>query len=287
MMASGPLRFRTPLIEELPTAHTKQAPGFAYVAFDPNYDPARAQLKPTSSKRGRNQITGSQTEAQREAFTARQQREIQRRIDALNVDNSKDVNIPIPKKPGEHKAGSQRDGKTTNTKKILASGKTFAHYLDDEEAELARNGGRTGPVEHEIKPDSQRASKTPIARRKVREEKRASADLPPTSSRRESTNRTSEDIEMPDVDDEDSTDDTDGLSALISKAELEALLNAPPLSFNQARVAPPPPNAPPPRTFCEMCGYWGRMKCLKCGNRYCSVRCKDVHDKEKCLKFYA
>jgi zinc finger HIT domain-containing protein 1 len=72
-----------------------------------------------------------------------------------------------------------------------------------------------------------------------------------------------------------------------SEAEIQALLNAPPLTYNQARSAPPPADAPPPRRFCEVCGYFGRARCMKCGVMTCSVMCKDTHDEQRCLKFYA
>ena len=86
---------------------------------------------------------------------------------------------------------------------------------------------------------------------------------------------------------EDDEDEYDAIPALPSEAEMEALLSAPPLTYNQARAAPPPPGAPPPRRFCETCGYWGRVKCMKCGAMTCSVACKDDHDQFKCLKMYA
>ena len=86
---------------------------------------------------------------------------------------------------------------------------------------------------------------------------------------------------------DDADEDDDGIVGMPSKAEIEALLSAPPLTYTQARVAPPSPTAPPPRRFCETCGYWGRVRCLKCGTMTCSVACKDIHDLDKCLKMYA
>ena len=67
---------------------------------------------------------------------------------------------------------------------------------------------------------------------------------------------------------------------------MEALLSGPPLSYNAARSAPPPP-AKPQRHFCEICGYWGTIKCMKCGARVCGLECKCAHDDGRCLKFYA
>ena len=71
-----------------------------------------------------------------------------------------------------------------------------------------------------------------------------------------------------------------------SEEVIEALLSGPPLSYNAARAAPPPPGKPQ-RQFCEICGYWGTIKCLKCGARVCGLECKGAHDDGRCLKFYA
>lgn len=67
---------------------------------------------------------------------------------------------------------------------------------------------------------------------------------------------------------------------------MESLLSGPPLSYNAARAAPPPPGKPQ-RYFCEICGYWGTIKCMKCGARVCGLECKGAHDDGRCLKFYA
>ena len=278
-MATGPLRFRTPHIEELPIAQSRQAPGFAWVAVaGPSEDPAK-NWGTSNRKRARFSAAG-QTESQKEALSARQQKEIERKLKELNSDNSKDVQIPVPKKEAGG-SGAQRAGKTPNTKKILASGKTFAHYLDDEEAEIARTGRRDGDVE--VVPTSaaqQRASKTPLARRGLgNESSMENSPAPAQSSSR--TIGGSQGVAVTEI------DGSDELEPDPSEGEIQALLNAPPLTYNQARSAPPPADAPPPRRFCEVCGYFGRAKCMKCGVMTCSVMCKDAHDDQRCLKFYA
>ena len=68
-----------------------------------------------------------------------------------------------------------------------------------------------------------------------------------------------------------------------SAAEMEALVSAPPLSYNQARVAPPV--GKPQRYFCEICGYWGSVRCMKCGARVCGLECKVTHDEGRCLRY--
>ncbi|KAK3073811.1 hypothetical protein LTR53_004277 [Teratosphaeriaceae sp. CCFEE 6253] len=289
-MATGPLRFRTPHIEELPTAQSRQSAGFAWVAVSgAGEDPSKNWG--TSNRKRTRTTAGGQTEQQKEALSARQQRETERKIRELNSDNSRDVVIEVSKKSGQSAgSGAVKAGRTTNTKKILASGKTFAHYLDDEEAEIARTGRREGDAEAPTL--AQRASKTPLHRRKpTREDSSMSGSPAPSATPMPPPPLSTR--QAPDVDDEamdegDLEDDKDGaMPRLPSEAEMQALLDAPPLTYNEARAGPPPASLPPPRRFCETCGYWGRAKCMKCGVTTCSVACKDDHDQFKCLKMYA
>lgn len=273
-MASGSLTFRTPHIEEVPIAHTRQAPGFAWVAVPKDLDPAKKALETAGKKRAR--TAGVQTEAQKEAATTRQQRETERRIRDLNNDGTRDVNIPSLK---DGRAGNTKAGKTQNTKKILASGKKFEHYLDDEEAELARTGRVDGMDKEEAPPA--RANKTPYARRPQQEEdvEMTESTVPalPFFTQPASTS----------LDDAQFDNDFDAIPPVPSAAEIQALLDAPPLTYNGARLAPSYMPVAAPRVFCEVCGYWGRFKCLKCGSRTCSVDCEAIHVADRCLKFYA
>lgn len=69
-------------------------------------------------------------------------------------------------------------------------------------------------------------------------------------------------------------------------AELRALLAVPPLSYSQARGDwDEEDRRYPPRVFCSVCGYWGRVKCVKCGTRVCALECLDVH-REECVTRY-
>lgn len=286
-MAAGPLRFRTSLIEELPTVQSKQAPGFAWVTVSgPSQDPL-TDWGATNRKRARISL-GGQSEQQRENLTAKQQKEIERKIRILNDDNSsRDIAIPQPRREGGG-SGATRAGKTSNTKKILASGKEFKHYLDDEEAEIARTGKRDGDLEVAVL--VQQPTKTPITRRRPREVSSVSASPAPLSTGFPRSGKSHVNM-LPSASDEMDLDDNmdsedDATSSLPSPSDIEALLNAPSLTYDQARSAPPPPDRPPPRKFCDSCGYWGRFKCMKCGTMVCSVICKDVHDQANCLKIY-
>uniref|UniRef100_A0A5K3ETG6 HIT-type domain-containing protein n=1 Tax=Mesocestoides corti TaxID=53468 RepID=A0A5K3ETG6_MESCO len=41
----------------------------------------------------------------------------------------------------------------------------------------------------------------------------------------------------------------------------------------------------PPRKFCSVCGFPGLYVCVVCGTRYCSIKCRDVHNDTRCLKW--
>lgn len=66
-------------------------------------------------------------------------------------------------------------------------------------------------------------------------------------------------------------------------AEMRRLLAAPALSYGEARGNWN--ETYPSRVFCEVCGYWGRVRCLKCGTRVCALECLETH-REECLTRY-
>ncbi|KAI8948900.1 hypothetical protein F4801DRAFT_433204 [Xylaria longipes] len=82
---------------------------------------------------------------------------------------------------------------------------------------------------------------------------------------------------------------------LPSDDELRALLAAPPLSYLEARGTWPPNTNTntggngrqryPTRAFCVVCGYWGRVRCMKCGTRVCALECLETHQ-EDCITRY-
>ncbi len=68
--------------------------------------------------------------------------------------------------------------------------------------------------------------------------------------------------------------------------ELRALMTAPPLTFLEAHARVTKEESRyPGRKFCEVCGYWGRVRCMKCGTRVCALNCLDVH-REECVTRY-
>lgn len=68
-----------------------------------------------------------------------------------------------------------------------------------------------------------------------------------------------------------------------SDDELRRLLAHPPLTYLEARGRYE--GTYPARNFCELCGYWGRVKCMKCGTRVCALDCLEVH-REECVTRY-
>lgn len=76
------------------------------------------------------------------------------------------------------------------------------------------------------------------------------------------------------------------LPPLPTDDELRELMRAPPLTYHQARgVWTEDDKRYPTRHFCEVCGYWGRVRCMKCGTKVCALDCLDVH-REECLTRY-
>lgn len=177
-----------------------------------------------------------------------------------------------------------RNKLTPNVRRILTSQKTFANHLADEEAALALQD-QTPTVPSLATPRPSSSKTTPL-------QKRSSTSQLPTESaiipQADETNQA--DIEMGGVD----TGSTENIQinpllksyipSAPSKAVMEALLLGPPLSYNAARAAPS--SGKPQRRFCEMCGYWGTIKCLKCGARVCGLECRKQHGDGRCL-FYA
>jgi zinc finger HIT domain-containing protein 1 len=68
--------------------------------------------------------------------------------------------------------------------------------------------------------------------------------------------------------------------------DLEALISTPPLTYLEARIGLTEGDQKrPTRSFCEICGYWGRVRCMKCGSRVCALECLRTH-REDCYTRY-
>lgn len=306
-----------PLVDVVPNSTTStSAPGWAYVP-DTGYDPSKAPIVPSGArKRARNTAfnSGPSSVAGKEALSARQQSKIVKHLAELDKDSTRDVQIVVPGKPRDvgHRTMAKSGKMTPAVRKILGSQKTWANYLADEEAMLM-NAPSGGVVVQQVQAAERRESGEGVRRgsgrpakvtpgRKKRasmvEKQKADAnemDVDTSSVSQTPATPYTQIAQIPGQQAAALTSATEGdddpflksrLPPLPSQAEIDTLLAAPPLSYNAARAGPTTSTAPP-RQFCEMCGYWGRARCMKCGVRVCGLECKTQHDETRCLKFYA
>ncbi|OMP86010.1 putative zinc finger protein C29A3.05 [Diplodia seriata] len=294
-----------PHIEVIPiTSGAAPAPGWAYVP-DTGYDPSKVAINPSARKRTARQDLGGAPD-----LTARQQTQLHKRIAELDRENQKEVVLPAKIKEGgstpREKAGRKM---TPAVRKILQSGRTFAHWLADEEAlsaqrhaagqSLAAQAAAASPAPSSSAgppaAQSSRSKKT-LASRTKRSGSTAVPSSPatPTAQAALSTSNTAApspaaqpaaDVELLDA---PPVEDDPLLRPIVPTAppvhEVQALLAHPPLPYGAAKAAPPNPEGPPRRQFCEICGYWGRIKCFKCTARVCGLDCKRAHDETSCLR---
>jgi zinc finger HIT domain-containing protein 1 len=287
---------------EVANTKARHAPGWAYVPDSAPYQQQAQQ--PTSRK---NRAARNQGNPGLSDLSARQDAKLRKELEALDKEPaSRDVGIPV-------RSGGGRSGKhTPNVRKILQSQKTFGNHLDDY---LALGASESTPGTGTGTPAAAGGPTVPAAKRSgkasVGKSRAASASVPTPTTKAD----TDGDISMLDAEDlEESLEqlsyppdtsilpayarlpptphpgDTDPL--LISRAvpfptdaELRALLTAPPLSYLEARAGLDGEVRAPARKFCEVCGYWGRVKCGKCGGRVCALDCLETH-KEECVRRY-
>ncbi|KAF3163094.1 hypothetical protein TWF106_007723 [Orbilia oligospora] len=57
-----------------------------------------------------------------------------------------------------------------------------------------------------------------------------------------------------------------------------------PLGYTKSVADPPANNATRYRRFCEICGYWGTIGCMRCGVRLCSGECEVTHREARCTR---
>ncbi|KAK8156463.1 hypothetical protein BKA80DRAFT_208494 [Phyllosticta citrichinensis] len=283
-----------PHIEVIPftTGGPAPAPGWAYVP-DIGYDPSKAAINPS----GRKRTAARQSQHQADAdLPARQQTAILKRIAELDRDNQKDVALPQARGAGGGGGflKRERDGRkmTPAVRKILQSGRTFAHWLADEEALAAQRTG-VAPA-GSGGPGSQSVTATATAAATTTESAPATpsagvVDIPaPSGGAAQQT--AIADLEAAGMQQEPTPVDDDEpllratVPILPSEQEVRALLAHPPLSYTAARAAPPAADGPSRRLFCEICGYWGRVRCLRCSARVCGLECKKAHDETSCLR---
>ena len=278
------------LIEVLPSTSANPTPGWAYV---PDYNATPTTMtgrKPSGTrKRLARDAAGGRIGGGRGDVSLRQHNATLRHLAELDRENHRDVHIPILTKRKENApAKGPRSKTTSNVRRILMSQKTFRNYLDDEEAAIAQGGGAAtahrGSISRPVKPSPRGSGQsTPKAPLQTQEDTTATqpAAAPPTQQL------------IPSEFDNDPL-----LRSYIPSAPsekiMQQLLAEPPLSYNAARASIPSPTSNqagpvrnPPRRFCGICGYWGRIKCMKCAARVCGLECYRVHEETRCDRFYA
>ena len=178
-------------------------------------------------------------------------------------------------------------GKTAATRKILLAQKTFANYIADEEALAIQEPQSAAAGKTRVSAAGQNRTGTTFSRD-------ASSSVAPqfTGSAAVSELLTpnlglggGQSPTYPGYDPADARLLQSSVPSPPSEYILDALVSAPPLSYNAAR-AQASSCSKPQRHFCEFCGYWGQVKCLKCGARVCGLVCKKAHDDERCQKYF-
>ncbi|KAG6005199.1 hypothetical protein E4U21_000328 [Claviceps maximensis] len=250
---------------ELASARTTSAPGWAYVP-DTAIAAGSAGIQPANRKRARH-LTGGGLSVK--DVTARSEAKIRREVEVLERDGNKDNSIPLPMKSG--RASTKF---TPNVRKVMQSQKTFANHLDDYLAlqALTEATSATNKRLNVNKKDTGSSSAPkPYASEDVA---MANAmDLPP--------------ILAPPYEDPPASLPGDRDVLLVSRVpqlptdeELRKLLSQPPLPYLEALGEVD--ETYPRRAFCEVCGYWGRVRCSKCGTRVCALDCLETH-REECV----
>ncbi|KAL8850757.1 MAG: hypothetical protein Q9221_004325 [Calogaya cf. arnoldii] len=266
-----------PGIEVLPNSTSITAPGWAYVP-DNGFDPSKTAIQPSGARKRAAKTAGLAAGD----TTARQQNATLKHLLELDKDNRRDVQIQVPAR-FKDKTGA-RVKTTPNVRRILTSQKTFANHLADEEAALATQ-------EQQVASATPRTS-APTLLRNPSTGRRSSTVAPEPSAVGEGQPATTTPHAPPERSSRLNSEDAGSSNPLLmsyidqmpSASVMEALLAGPPLSYNAVRSAPSA--GKPPRHFCEICGYWGSVKCLKCGARVCGLDCKNAHEEGRCLKFY-
>ncbi|KAM5356222.1 hypothetical protein ACJ41O_002868 [Fusarium nematophilum] len=255
---------------ELASAKTTAAPGWAYV---PDTTISRSTV-PASRKRARN-VPGLTLSD----LTARQDTKIRKEVEALDKDGGRDNTIPVPVKSG------RAQGKhTPNVRKILQSQKTFGNHLDDflalqalAESNPALSRSNTSGANNKRSSGSRRD--TPSSSRQPAQDEDTAmtdADCPPVlppSSRSPPASHPGDDSPLL----------ASRVPEMPSDEDLRKLLAHPPLTYGEAAGNWDPKY--PVRVFCQVCGYWGRVRCMKCGTRVCALDCLEAH-REECVTRY-
>ncbi|OJD25097.1 hypothetical protein ACJ73_03532 [Blastomyces percursus] len=299
-------------IEVLPTSALHLTPGWAYVP-EPRY--GGSGYTGRSAGGGKRSVRDRGGAGRAEMSSSRRNNAVLRHLAELDRENHKDSHIPIPTKQKGATAKDKPRGKTTsNVRRILMSQKTFKNYLDDEEAALAQAQGLATQTPSAIiaaaaatarstslkssKPSTPRTSYHPATPKKAASTTGHPSEPPSAASSRPSTSALQKQQHNQQL--IASNYDNDPLlrsyiPSAPSERLMQLLLEEPPLSYNASLATTALPGrggatqavSKPPRHFCSICGYWGKVKCIKCRARVCGLDCYRVHEETRCDRFYA
>ena len=161
------------------------------------------------------------------------------------------------------------------------SQKTFKNYLDDEEAALAQAAPTTIQRPSLVKagkpPAASPRGSAPATPKAEQEPLHHPHALPPSQAHPSK-------LIVSEFDNDPLL--RSYIPSAPSERIMQILLSEPPLSYNAAR-ATLPAGGKPQRHFCSICGYWGRVKCMKCNARICGLECYRLHEETRCDRFYA
>lgn len=216
-------------------------------------------------------------------------------------------------------AGAGGKKTSSNVKRILGYNRNFGHYLADEEAAIAAGGGgfqgtwgsgvaiTAGPQAPTMAVGAADRRKSGVAATaKVKTEKKKkddggdvtmedapSSQMPTKDAAPSSNPNTASAQQHPPKPRYDPALDKDPLLKTRNQLPkpsdrvIAALLAEPPLSYTVARArAMPLEQQRPRRWFCAMCGYWGKVKCRRCGERCCGLlECWRGHEAGGCVPY--
>ncbi|CAG8976052.1 hypothetical protein HYALB_00010334 [Hymenoscyphus albidus] len=289
-------------ILEIANSKATAAPGWAYVP-DTGVGvsaPAVTALQPGRAKRARNLTLATAGDT-----TAKQDAKLLRGLEELTRESHREVQIPIAGR-------ANQKGTTPAVRKILASNKTFNNHLDDYTSlkELAPPPPST-PQPIVVSPPPVSTPGTPLVKpaphltsKGTRSHKKKDPSqllrpppgtvrklpIPPITPIAPNPQEIKPLITLPILPPPPShPGDSDPLlqsriPRMPTQEEINNLVSAPPLSYEETRGRLNEEERPV-RLFCEVCGYWGRVRCVRCGGRVCALECLDVH-REECFSRY-
>ncbi|KAH9909041.1 hypothetical protein F4778DRAFT_715030 [Xylariomycetidae sp. FL2044] len=295
---------------ELASTKTTNAPGWAYVPDTTNTTASssvhRHPSASTSISRNKRAARNTGAGLSNADISTRQEAKIRRELEALDRDNLRaDVSIPVPAKKGGGAAAAAAKKHTSNVRRILQSQKTFRNHLDDflalggENTTSASAGAGAGGSSTTTTTAIQQSTASTITATTTTRVKQEDQDPEPTADSiptTTTTTTTTQQQQVPSSSPQPHSHPQDANPLLQSRVppaptahELRALTTAAaahPLSYLEAGAGwGDEDRRYPTRRFCEVCGYWGRVRCGKCGARVCALDCLEAH-REECVGRY-